>query len=413
MPISRTSRYAAAFGTMLSALLLSNIAHGGDFSEIDRGRDLARAGDCAACHTAEGGKPFAGGRPLETPFGTIYSVNITPDRQTGIGAWSDADFVRAMTDGVAPDGRHLYPAFPYPYFRHVAGQDLQAIRAYLQTLEPVHQPDRPNDLLWPLGHRGLMRGWNMLFLDDETGFHARADKPADWNRGAYLVEGLGHCGACHTPKNMFGADKTGSALQGGLLQNWFAPNLTGSSRDGLGQWTGDDIVEYLKTGSNRHSAAVGPMAEVVNYTTTHMTDADLKAIAVYLKDQKGPAPATFPVPPDAVMQAGAAIFADQCQACHNEGGKGVGQMFAPLQGNAGVQARDPTTVLRIILDGAKAVATGAKPTAPAMPAFDWKLSDDETAAVATYIRNAWGNSAPPVSAGDVEKLRKATRAAAE
>lgn len=412
MPFSSSSRYAAAAGTLVAALLLSHMAHGRDFAEIQRGRYLADAGDCRACHTAEGGKPFAGGRPLETPFGTIYSANITPDRQTGIGAWSDADFARAMTKGIAPDGSRLYPAFPYPYFRHVAGQDLRAIRAYLETIDPVHQADHPNDLIWPLGHRSLLRGWNLLFLD-KPGFKARTDKSADWNRGAYLVEGLGHCGACHTPKNMFGADKDSAALQGGLLQNWFAPNLTGSMRDGLGQWTDGDIVEYLKTGSNRHGSAVGPMAEVVNFTTSRLNDADLKAIAVYLKDLPGPEAASVDKPADAVMQAGAGIFSDQCQACHNEGGAGVAQLFAPLKGNANVQARDPTTVLRIILDGARAVATDAKPTGQAMPSFDWKLTDDQVAAVATYIRNAWGNAAPAVAAGDVKKLRNATRASAE
>lgn len=396
---------AAAMGLPAQAMDTS-------FANIQRGKALVDAGDCVSCHTQQnGGKKFAGGRAIETPFGVIYSPNITPDPETGIGSWSDADFYRAMHNGRRPDGARLYPAFPYPYFTKMTRDDVMAIRAYLKTLPAVKSRRREADLTWPLDHRVFMRGWNMLFFSAGT-FKPDPQKSAQWNRGAYLVEGAAHCGACHTPKDAFGADKKDEALRGGLLQNWFAPKIAGNMHDGTGSWSVDELVEYLKTGRNKYSAAAGPMAEVVHYSTSKMSEADLKAIATYVKDvDGGPNP---PPPPeheksDPKTMAGAAIFADSCSACHGADGNGVPNMFPPLEHNANVQQSDPTTVIRVILEGAKTVQTDQRPTTSAMPAYNWKLKDDEIAAVATYVRNAWGNRAPPVDPGQVRDLRKKLR----
>lgn len=375
------------------------------FANVTRGRYLVTAGDCIACHTADHGKPFAGGRPIETPFGTIYSPNITPDRETGIGTWSGDDFYRALHTGVGPDGTRLYPAFPYPYFTKMPRDDVLAMWAYLGTLEPVHEPRRPVDLAWPLNHRFLMHGWNWIFFDEGT-YEPDPEKSAEWNRGAYLVQGPEHCGACHTPKNLAGGDSTSRTLEGGQIQNWFAPKLTDEERTGIGTWTVDELVEYLKTGRNSHSGATGLMAEVITHSTSRLTDADLHAIAVYVKSKEGSEPEPSDKPSQAVTDAGHAIFSDSCAACHQANGAGVPHMFPPLAKNANVQSKNPTSVIRVILEGARTVATDERPTPSTMPAFDWKLTDEEVAAVASYVRNAWGNVAPAVAAGDVRALRR-------
>ncbi|GAC1330312.1 MAG: hypothetical protein NVSMB26_07600 [Beijerinckiaceae bacterium] len=251
---------------------------------VERGRYLATVGDCEACHTAPGGAPFAGGVPIETPFGTVIAANITPDKETGIGAWSDAQFLRALHEGVAADGSRLYPAFPYQYYARVTTDDLLALRAYLNTLEPVKRAVQSNQLPFPFKIRALMRVWNFVnFTGGE--FKPNAAKSAEWNRGAYIVEGLGHCGACHTPKTFLGGDKASEFLKGGRVQAWFAPNIGSEKRRGMGSWPITEIVGYLKTGiSTQTTKAAGPMAEVVEKSTSKMEDADLKAIAVYLKD---------------------------------------------------------------------------------------------------------------------------------
>jgi mono/diheme cytochrome c family protein len=269
-----------------------------------------------------------------------------------------------------------------------------------------------NDITWPLNYRVLLRGWNLLFFTPGE-FRSDPGKSVAWNRGAYLVEGAGHCGACHTAKNLFGADKSSAHLQGGALQNWFAPNIANSKRAGIGSWSEDDIVEYLKTGRNSVTGATGIMAEVVTNSTSRMDDADLRAIATYLKDVSGedePKPAA---PHQSVMDAGKRIYADSCAACHRDSGEGVAHMFPALKGNSNVQSRDPTTIIRVILNGARMVATDSRPTPSSMPAYNWKLSDKEIAAVATYVRNAWGNAAPEVKTDDVESLRKELKTAVQ
>ena len=383
------------------------------FVTVERGRYLTAAGDCQACHTAPGGAPYAGGRAIATPFGTLYSSNITPDPTTGIGSWTDEQFYRAMHEGIAANGDHLYPAFPYPWYTKLSRDDVDAIRTYLRTIAPVvaHKPQ--NQLSWPLDYRGVMIGWNGLFFDAGT-FKPDPAKGAEWNRGAYLVQGAGHCGACHTPTNMFGAAESDDSLKGGNLQNWFAPSLTSDLKTGVGAWSEQQIVDFLKTGRNGLSAAYGPMSEVVEFSTSQLSDADLHAIAVYLKNlPAGNDKKTPQQPSEAVAQAGQAIYVDSCAACHGGEGTGVTGAFPPLKANQVVQAPDATTVIRLILEGGRTVPTDDAPTPHSMPAYGWKLNDDQVAAVASYVRNSWGNTAAPVDAGDVKKLRRELSASAE
>ena len=380
------------------------------FGQVERGKYLVEAGDCQGCHTNQGGRPFAGDRPIQTPFGAIYSPNITPDRETGIGAWTDDQFYRALHEGIADDGSRLYPAFPYPWYTKVTRDDALAIRAYLNSLDPVKAERRPNALDWPLNYREVMAGWNDIFFK-EGEFSPDTKKSAEWNRGAYLVEGLGHCGICHTPTNVFGAAKSGEHLQGGTLQDWYAPDLAGELRSGLGNWSTDDIVQFLKVGRNKRTAAYGPMAEVITNSTSKLNDDDLKAIATYLKDMPAAATEKTPAKPDPkLVQAGQAIYVDNCSACHRSNGEGTPGTFPSLKGNTTVQDRDPTTIIRVILDGVHAVATDARPTPLAMPSFSWKLSDEQIAAVASYVRSTWGNAASPVSQSEVQSMRKVLHA---
>jgi mono/diheme cytochrome c family protein len=376
------------------------------FDEIARGRYLAIVGDCAPCHTAPGGAPYAGGRAIETPFGTLLGPNLTPDLETGIGAWSDDDFLNALQNGKGRGDELLYPAMPYTYYTKVTREDVLAIRAYLDTLEPVRNKVVANQLPFPLNSRENLVAWDALFFSPGR-FQPVAGKSDEWNLGAYLVEGLGHCGVCHTPKNTLGGDKMDYRLQGGKLQGWFAPNLTGDTRTGLGSWSVDEVAAYLKTGHNASSAATGPMAEAITGSTSHMADVDLKAIAVYLKDlgpQNGTPPKPIPAG-DPMMRVGQAIYRDNCAACHTAEGTGIPQLFSALKSNPAVQSDDATNLIRIVLQGTQSVATDLVPTAAAMPAHGWKLSDEEVAAVITYIRNSWGNAAPLVTASDVESIR--------
>ena len=292
-----------------------------NFGQIERGRYLAIAGDCASCHTVpESNQPFAGGRPIETPFGVVVGANITPDPETGIGAWSDELFVRALREGKGHDGQLLYPAMPYPYYTKLTESDALAIRAYLNTVKPVRNAVVSNKLPFPFDVREGMAAWNALYFKSGE-FKPDSAKSAEWNRGAYLVEGLGHCGACHTPKTTLGGDDRGRALQGYVLQGWFAPNITNDNERGLGGWSVADIVAYLKNGHNMTTASTGIMAEEITLSSSHMTDADLTAIATYLKDQPGQtaSPPAAVSASDPKMVAGGAIYVDECTACHGHG----------------------------------------------------------------------------------------------
>jgi mono/diheme cytochrome c family protein len=372
--------------------------------QLQRGQALTIAGDCMSCHVRDGGQPFAGGFPLNTPFGVIYSANITPDRQTGIGDWTSDQFYHAMHDGVGAHGENLYPAFPYPSFSHMSRADDDAILAYLKTLPPVSYVPPGNRLWFPLNFRFMVAGWNLLFFRPHD-FQADAGQTAEWNRGAYLVEGPGHCGTCHTPLNFFGAEESGRTLRGGVLDNWVAPDLTENAHTGLGAWSLDDVTEYLRTGRNARAGAGGAMAEVVSYSTSLMSDADRHAIAVYLKSQAASPEAPTQLVDPRAMQRGAAIYSDACASCHLENGVGQPRFFPPLGHDAMLQQADPTGLEHLILAGSEVGATAARPSPLAMPSFAWKLTDAEIADVSTYIRNSWGNRADPVPASKVRDLR--------
>ena len=399
-------------GVLALALNVSvNVAQagtGGDsYNLVEKGRYLSTLGDCTACHTLPGKPAFSGGVVLDTPFGKLLGANITPDPVTGIGRWSFEDFQNAMSKGHGLDGKRLYGAMPYTAYTKVTREDNQAIWAYLQTIDAVDNKVETNQLPFPFNVRTSLLAWNLMnFKEGE--FKANPKKSEQWNRGAYLVEGLGHCGTCHTPKGLTGGDKNDQFLTGANLQNWVAPNITSDAHKGIGSWTEDDIVKYLKTGANRFDIASGPMAEEVEHSSQHWQDADLMAVAVYLND--GAKPAEVPKALDAkdpAMVAGKMIYADRCSACHVGNGEGTEGLFpklamAPLVNNA-----DASSMIRVVLAGSRAGATDAAPTAPAMPSLAWALSDDNVANVLTYVRNSWGNAAPAVSSSDVKAVREA------
>jgi mono/diheme cytochrome c family protein len=373
---------------------------------VRRGQYLVRMGDCVSCHMRENGGALEGGLGLKTPFGTIYSSNITSDRETGIGAWSVDQFYRAMHDGIGAHGENLYPAFPYPWFRNASRADDDAILAYLKSTPAVHYLPPKNELPFPFNIRFVLKGWNLLFLNSRFSAENPAQSPT-WNRGRYLVDGFGHCSACHSPKNVFGADKAGNPFGGGNLDNWVAPDLTGNTRTGLGSWHAAEVAEFLKTGRNVHAAAGGSMGDVVSYSTTWLSDQDRGAIAIYLK--------TLPARPadhvqsanPGIMRRGAAIYSDVCTACHLENGVGQPRYFPPLKGDAMLQQPDPTGLIHAVLGGSRTGPSQSRPSPLTMPTFGWKLSDQEVADVSTYIRNSWGNQASQVTADQVKKLRTA------
>lgn len=403
---------AALMGTAAAALLLVlqpkalplvETARADD-ALIARGAYLARAADCAACHTAPGGQNFAGGMAIETPFGTLLASNITSDPDQGIGGWSEEAFARALRQGVSRDGHLLYPAMPYPAYTKMPDEDIHALKAYFDTVPGVSQRVEPNQLRFPLNIRQFMMGWNLLFFH-EGRFAPSPLRDEAWNRGAYLVDGPGHCASCHSGKNPLGGDT--AYLQGGRLQDYYAPDLTGNRTVGLGDWSAAQIVAYLKTGGTDRAMATGPMAEAVEHGTQYLSDGDLGAIAAYLKSLPA-SPATAPAPVlanDPVMTAGRDLYAVNCQACHRSDGTGVATMLPALARSQTVQAADPTQVIHTILSGGAAASTAANPTGAHMPGFAWKLDDTDVAALATYIRNSWGNGAAPVTTSEVAKLR--------
>lgn len=371
---------------------------------VARGRYLATLGDCASCHTLPGAPAFTGGVAFRTPFGTLYSTNISPDRETGIGKWSAEDFHRALHWGLRPDGTHLYPAFPYTNFTLLSRKDTDAIFAYLKTIRPAHVPARENKLRFGLGWRGLVAGWNWFnFKPGE--FRPDPAHSAIWNRGAFLVQGLGHCGLCHTPKTSLYANRPDQALWGEVMENWFTADLTGNNLEGLGKWSLEDIAQYLKTGQSARGRVSGTMSEVVRNSTSRMTDRDRMAIASYLKSL----PASNAAIPEhrlssAAMHEGEAVYVQTCSLCHEVHGEEPA--IAPsLHGDTIVLSRDPTTVVRIILQGTQSFHVPTGRANFSMPAFA-ALSDSEIAGVATFIRNAWGNRAPEVTEPHVAALRK-------
>jgi mono/diheme cytochrome c family protein len=405
----RCSLAGAALVLLAAAPCVAGDADPQEFTQIERGRYLAILSDCGSCHTVPGSnQPFAGGRSIETPFGNIVAPNITPDPETGIGHLSDEQFDAAIRRGIGPKGYHIYPAMPYNAYTKMSRDDVLAIRAYLNTVAPIRHAVEANTLPFPFNIRASLNVWNGLYFR-EGEFQPNPNQSAEWNRGAFLVDGPGHCGACHTPKTFLGGDKTDQYLRGGYLQGWSAPDITNDKRVGLGTWSKEDLVAYLKSGHNRVTAATGPMGEVVTLSSAFMTDGDLNAIATYLKSVPGSTDNPAPLPAsDPSMVAGAAIYRDQCSACHGLDGKGIAELFPSIAASTMVRSDDPTTSVRIVLRGARSVGTSAQPTAPGMPSYGRQLDDEQVAAVLTYMRNSWGGAAKAVTPAQVSNVRQDT-----
>lgn len=400
----------ALFSWVTLLCLIAGTAHAAAANDaIERGRYLATVGDCAACHTARDGRPYAGGRVVPTPFGAIPAPNLTPDPVTGLGRWNADQFHRAMHEGIGHDGTSLYPAFPFTSYTKVTRADTDAIFAYLRSLPPVVRPATENTLGWPYRVRSLMALWRSVYFDAGE-YRPDPAKTAAWNRGAYLVQGLGHCNECHTRRDSFGAPVDDPLLGGGIVpvQNWYAPDLSMGRHGGLDGWTPADVIALLKTGRSRKGTAVGPMAEVVTRSTQHLTDDDLAAMATYLASlPERPAPRARESAANAreLAQRGATIYADACATCHGADGRGKGEAYPPLDGNGTVTEPTGINAIRVVLSGGFAPVTTHDPRPYSMPPFSQKLGDDDAAAVVTYIRQAWSNKAPSVSPGDVRAYR--------
>ncbi|HSG91394.1 MAG TPA: cytochrome c [Pseudomonadales bacterium] len=386
----------------------------GEAELVERGAYLATAGNCASCHTTAGGAYMAGGLAFETPFGIIHSTNITPDVETGIGAWSERDFLNSMRHGVRPDGEHLYPVFPYTAFTKVTNEDVAALFAYLQSVPPVRQSAPENDLPFPFRIRALMAFWKALFFEPGA-FEADRAQAADWNRGAYLVEALAHCSACHSPRNLMGAEQTRLAMSGGVFVDhvtpearrpWSAPNLTASER-GLGLWSRDDLAAYLQEARNPFLESFGPMNEVIMNSTRHLDGADVDAMAVYLKSLPAIDAGPVEAPEQLVMGRGRTIYNLHCGICHLPTGEGDPEMAPKLnRGSLVVQDENPASLINVIL-------YGPHPPQPPLPQkwrtpmeeFRYKLDDEEVAAVASFVRHSWGNAAGLVTPEQVAGQR--------
>lgn len=376
---------------------------------IARGAYLATVGDCAACHTAQGGAPYAGGRSLPTPFGDVPAPNLTPDAASGLGQWSFDDFWRALHEGRSRDGRALYPAFPYTSYTKVSRDDALALFAYLKSLPPVNHTTPPPSLRFPYDLRASLATWRGLYFRAGM-FAPEAQQSAQWNRGAYLVEGLGHCNECHVARDELGGLPKGQQLTGGQIpaQNWFAPDLSTQANGGLQGWSTADIVNLLKTGQSAKGAAFGPMAEVVMQSTQHLHDEDLQAIAHYLQSLPArPAPAdnASPLDGDAQLHRGGQLYDQQCAGCHGKDGQGVSGVYPALAGNGSVTEPSGVNAIRIVLLGGFAPTTAAHPRPYSMPPFAQQLDDADVAAVVSYIRSAWSNKARPVLERDVADYR--------
>lgn len=369
---------------------------------VARGRYLATVGDCVACHTAPSGQPFAGGLYMPTPFGDISTPNITPDPTTGIGSWTDDQFYRAMREGIGKDGEYLYPVFPFPWFTKVTRADVQAIKAYLFSLAPVVAPRKPLRLGFPFNIRAGLAAWRAAFFKPGE-FVPSPEQGELVDRGAYLVEGLGHCGECHNRNAMFGASAWSGRLKGGEIEGWYAPTLRADGRNGLGSWSEDQIATYLKTGTAPgKGVALGPMQETIEASLSHLSTDDLRAMAAYLKSQANGGGETAPAV--ATAEAGAQAFLSHCAFCHGADGRGTSGMVPPLAGNGAVQAKGPENIIRVVLGG-----LAASHDMGPMPAVGAGMSDADVAAVANYVRTAWGNDAPAdTGTGSVAELREAT-----
>ncbi len=415
MPIDRFTLWLFIASVFFTAFGFPTVAAMADEQAlVVKGEYLAKAGDCIACHTEPGGALFAGGRALPTPFGTIYSSNITPDPTTGIGKWNADDFYKTMHEGRFPDGGLLYPVMPYASYTKVTRADSDAIFAYLRSVPPVNHPNRPHDLQFPYNNRELILGWRTLYFN-EGEYQPDPTKSAEWNRGAYLVAGLGHCAMCHSPINALGGSPESRAFQGGLIpmQNWYAPSLTSNKEAGLGDWNIDEIVGLLRTGVSHRGAVYGPMAEVTFNSLQYLSDADVRAMAIYLKSLAAGSPpgpessAVSSSESSLLMSFGQTVYQARCAICHASDGSGMPPDYPPLAGNPSIQMESAVNPIRMVLNGGFPPGTGGNPEPYGMPPFAQNLSDDEVAAVVTYIRAAWGNQGAAVSASQANALRKA------
>jgi alcohol dehydrogenase (quinone), cytochrome c subunit len=419
---------------MIGAMLAASIAHADDFTSpdlIERGGYLAKAADCAGCHNAapkDGQpppRPFAGGLPMNSPFGTIWSSNITPDAQHGIGRYSYDDFARALREGVAPGGKHLYPAMPYPSFSKIDDADMRALYAYfMHGVQPVAETPHATKLPFPFSQRWALAFWNMAFAPNDR-YKPDPHRDAQWNRGAYLVQSLGHCGACHTPRgpafNELGySESTHTYLTGGVNDHWYAPPLTSHMGAGLGRISADEIAAFLKTGHGAGLVTFGSMVQVVEDSTQYLDDKDLLAIASYLKTLPPEGDGgRFDANSNAAHQSmsalrtgdqerpGAGLYQSACARCHRSDGAGVAMKYPRLAGNPAVLAQKPDSLVRLLLQGGHAPSSDYGPPPKDMPAFSRKLTDTEIARVLSFVRGAWGNDAPPVTTRDVSTMRAA------
>lgn len=395
---------------------------------LQHGEYLARLSDCIACHSTPSGKPFAGGMEMATPMGSIFATNITPDKTTGIGEYSLADFDRALRKGVARDGHRLYPAMPYPSYAKLADEDVRALYAYFQHgVTPVTQPNKPGDIPWPLNMRWPLAFWNGIFTDSSP-YQAQPSRDALWNRGAYIVQGPGHCGSCHTPRG-YAMHETGlddgnpQYLSGALLDGWYAPSLRGDMNTGLGRWSEPEIAQFLRTGRNKHAVVFGSMTDAFNNSTQFMTDDDLRAVSHYLKSLPGdPKKDGLPWQYDPSTHQsltinqrlsipGAQTFMSKCSACHGQDGRGQGQWIPPLAGSASSLSKINASSINITLNGSSRVVADGIPDVYRMPPFRNQLSDQEIADVLSFIRTSWGNQGGNVTAPEVKALRERTNPA--
>ena len=409
--VASLARGAVAQGA-LAWMLFAGVSDAQE-TQVSRGEYLAHLGDCVACHTRHDGVRFAGGFALPTPFGTLYSPNITPDDATGIGTWTATEFYQMLHTGRSRDGTLLYPAMPFPAYTKVTREDSDSIFAYLRTLKPISQANRANELRFPYNNRSLMFGWRTLYFTEGT-FALIPGRSAEFNRGAYLVEGLGHCASCHSTINALGGSSQDSAFAGGLipLQDWYAPSLTSNQESGLGNWSVSDIAALLKGGASMRGAVFGPMAAVTHNSLQYLTNADATDMAVYLKsllESKASAardtesarasPATF--------ATGRSVYQRHCAACHRSDGKGMPPAYPPLAGNPSIEMELSVNPLRMVLNGGYPPQTADNPRPYGMPPFAQVLSDEEVAAVVTYIRTAWGNYGEPVTRREANAMRVA------
>lgn len=384
---------------------------------IEKGEYVARLGDCVACHSVAGNPPFSGGLEMATPMGSIFATNITPDKRSGIGNYSLDDFDRAVRQGVAADGHRLYPAMPYPSFSKFSDDDVKALYAFfMKGVTPADVPNKQSEIPWPLNMRWPLALWNAAFADSAP-YQPRPGQDEQWNRGAYIVQGPGHCGSCHTPRSITMNEKalderSPAYLSGALIDGWYAPSLRQDPNIGLGRWSEPEIVQYLKTGRNVHSVVTGSMTEAFNNSTQYMTDNDLGAISDYLvslpgngKDGSPWTPSSAPV---AWSSPGAKTYLAKCSSCHGQDGRGQGQWIPPLAGASSSMVNESATGINATLNGSDRVIAGGVPDAYRMPPYRNQLTDQEIADVLTFVRSTWGNQGDAVEAKEVRTLRDKT-----